>query len=130
MFRRLYYDKQTGNIVLDYSFRGGSYTIPTVEQDFNSYTNLKNRAVDTVGYIEFNYGEYEQDFAECNGYRVNPTTLGLEFSYPTEGEQPQEPVYQKPLSVQVAEQQSVIDTLLLDNLNMQIQLDTLIISNL
>jgi hypothetical protein len=112
MFRRFYYDKLTGNYIKTYSFNGGVYTIPTVEQDIQSYTDLSERNVDTIGVVEFKNGEFEEDFMACGAnIRMDLETNLIEFSYPNPNvPQPQEPVYQKPLSEQVKElQQSVIE---------------------
>lgn len=103
MFRRLYFDKQTGNVILNYSFNSGSYAIPTIEQDFASYIDLNNKNIETVGYKDFHNGEYEQDFMQCNGCRVNPETLQMEFSYPDPNEPTQETIYQKPFSEKIKE---------------------------
>ena len=97
--RKIYYDKLTGNVLLDTGERVGFILPTTIDQDFESYEVLKERVRDTVGVIQLEYGQYAQDFAQCNGYRVNHETLELEFSYPdTNATEPQEPVYQKPLS--------------------------------
>ncbi|MDO0823578.1 hypothetical protein [Desulfosporosinus nitroreducens] len=83
----------------------------TWEADFVSYVELAQRVPETVGVIQLEYGQYRQDFAECNGYRVNPDTLAVEFSYldpnlPPE-EQP-ESVYQVPLSEEVGGLKSLV----------------------
>ena len=114
---RIYFDLKTGTPILRtpeiYAPNGGIKET-TVEQDFDSYQVLVERVLETVGVIQLDYGQYTQDFAECNGYRVNVElydTLpedrkheALEFSYPDPNDpEPQEPVYQKPLSEQVKE---------------------------
>ncbi|GCD83657.1 hypothetical protein PTHTG4_27210 [Parageobacillus thermoglucosidasius] len=113
--RKIYYDKATGNVIVDTGEMIGYVQETTIDQDFETYQALKERVRDTVGVIQLEFGQYAQDFAECSGYRVNPQTLELEFSYP----EPQEPVYQKPLTEQLKEtQQAVAElTLLLATLN-------------
>lgn len=105
--RRIYYDKSTGNIIFEISEQSYTFdtTQPTIEQDISTYTALSERNRDTFDVLQLEYGQYAQDFAECNGYRVNPETKQLEFSYPDDSSAPetQEPVYQKPLSEQVSE---------------------------
>ncbi|MBE2934946.1 hypothetical protein HPJ99_06820 [Anoxybacillus flavithermus] len=102
--RKIYYDKLTGNVLLDTGERVGFVLPTTIDQDFESYEELKQRVRETVGVIQLEYGQYAEDFAQCNGYRVNPETLELEFSYPDpNATEPQEPVYQKPLTEQVKE---------------------------
>lgn len=107
--RKIYYEKLTGNIILDTGERQGSVVETTTEQDFQTYTALAERVSETVGVIQLEYGQYAQDFMSCNGYRVNPDTLQLEFSYPDPSQpEPQEPVYQAPLSEKVKEQEQRI----------------------
>jgi hypothetical protein len=115
MFLRAYYDKLTGNGLKWYALTGGVYRIPTFEEDYATFIELFERNADTIGWIDFESGEYFQDFAQCNGYRVNPQTLELEFSYPDpNATEPQEPVYQKPLTEQVKELEQQNAELLLD----------------
>ena len=103
--RRLYYELATGNVIQDTGERSGEVIATTREQDFEAYKALANRTPETVGVIVLEYGEYREDFARCSGYRINLETLEIEFSYrdPNDPELPQEPVYEKPLSVQVAD---------------------------
>lgn len=107
--RRIYYDVATGNVIVDTGERQGFVKPTTVEQDIQAYKALSERNRETFDYIELEYGQYAQDFAECNGYRVNPETKQLEFSYPDPNEpEPQEPVFQKPLSEEIAETKQAI----------------------
>lgn len=118
--RKIYYDKLTGNIILDTGEMMGVVIETTIEQDFETYQVLKERVRDKVGVIQLEYGQYAEDFAQCNGYRVNPETLELEFSYPDPNKpEPQEQVYQKPLTEQLKEtQQAAAElTLLLATMN-------------
>jgi hypothetical protein len=103
--RKIYFDKSTGNIILDTGEMMGAVIETTVDHDFETYQVLKERVRDTVGVIQLEFGQYAEDFAQCNGYRVNPETLELEFSYPDPNQNPsivpQEPLFQKPLTEQV-----------------------------
>lgn len=108
MILRLYYDKANGDVFHVVNM----HTITTVERDFEVYPILSERNRDTFDYIELKFEQYAQDFAECNGYRVNPETRTIEFSYPNPNEEePQEPVYQPPLTEQVEQQQEIINAL-------------------
>lgn len=100
--RKIYYEKDTGNVIVDAGEKQGYVKETTVEQDIESYKILSELNRDSFDYIELEYGQYAQDFAESNGYRVNPETKELEFSYPDPSE-PEEPVYRKPLSEEVDE---------------------------
>jgi hypothetical protein len=68
--RKIYYDKATGNVILDTGEKMGAVVETTVDQDFETYQALKERVRDTVDVIQLEYGQYAEDFAQCNGYRV------------------------------------------------------------
>jgi len=107
--RRIYFDAITGNVLVDTGERQGFVTPTTPEQDIATYTALTERNPDSFAYIDLEYGQYMQDFAACNGYRINPETQQIEFSYPDPNEpEPQEPVYMEPLSEQVEAQSDAI----------------------
>lgn len=101
--RRIYYDTTTGNVIIDTGERQGSVAPTTIDQDTTTFTPLSERNRDSFDVLELEYGQYAQDFAECNGYRVNPETKELEFSYPDPNEPEAPPVYEKPLSEQLKE---------------------------
>lgn len=101
--KRIYFDKLTGDILADTGERSGDVIELTIEQDIANYKALSERTRDSFDLIELEYGDYFQDFAESNGFRVNPVTLTLEFSYPDPNvPAPEVPVYQAPLSEKVA----------------------------
>lgn len=109
--RRIYYDNATGNILIDTGERQGSVRPTTVEQDITVYTALSERNRDTFDYIELEFGQYAQDFAESNRCRVNPETKILEFSYPDPNEPEAEQPYQVPLSEEVTTLKAVNEDL-------------------
>ena len=106
--RKIYYDLSTGNVLVDTGESEGFATETTIEQDIINYKALSERNRETFDYIDLEYGQYRQDFMECNGYQVNLETKELEFSYP-EGETPSEPTYQVPLSQQVTDLESKLE---------------------
>ncbi|MNW48904.1 hypothetical protein D3C74_262950 [compost metagenome] len=100
--RKIYYGRVTGNILVDTGQRTGHVQETTQEEDYTAYKALAERVPETVGCLQLEYGQYAQDFAECNECCVNPDTLELEFSYPDPNDpESHEPVYRKPLSVEV-----------------------------
>ncbi len=105
--RKIYFDKTTGNVLADTGEIEGFVRETTVEEDIQNYKILSERNVESFGVIQLEFGQFRQDFAECNGYRINPETLEIEFSYPIPDED--EPVYQKPLSLEVKEIQQKVD---------------------
>lgn len=101
--RKVYYDTVTGDVIANTGERMGVTVIPTtVERDIETFINLSERNPDSFDFIKLEYGQYTQDFASCNGYRVNPETKELEFSYPDPSEPEVEQPYQASLSEQVA----------------------------
>lgn len=100
--RKIYYDMATGNVILETGERQGSVVLTTIEQDIETYKVLSERNRDTFDVLELEYGQYAQDFAESDGYRVNPETEELEFSYSDPNEPEVEQPYQVPLSEEVA----------------------------
>ncbi|MGE7121790.1 hypothetical protein ACQKIC_16360 [Peribacillus sp. NPDC046944] len=101
--RRIYYEKDTGNLIIDTGEREGYVESRTVEQDIATFTVLSERNRETFDMIELAFGEYGQNFAECNGYRVNRKTKKLEFSYPEPGEPEAPQVFGPPLTEQIEE---------------------------
>lgn len=109
--RRIYFDLITGNVAQDTGERSGSVVETTVEQDFEAYVALSERVPERIGCLQLEYGEYAQDFTECNGYRVDVSgeTPSLLFSYPNPEVPEAQPVFQRPLSEQVAEQEQRLE---------------------
>lgn len=101
-YRRIYYDKETGNKIADVAFDGG-FVPQTVERDIEQFSILSERNRETFDVLELPFGAFAQDFAECTGYRVNVETKTLEFSYPDPNAPDEPPVFQKPLTEQVLE---------------------------
>lgn len=103
--RRIYYDKATGNLLQDTGERSGDVMETTVEQDFEAYAALAERVPETVGCLQLEYGEREQDFRGANDWRVDITgeTPQLVFFYPDPENPEAPPVYRKPLTEEIAE---------------------------
>ena len=74
--RKIYYNKATGNIIIDTGERQGSVVETTLDQDFLSYTALIERVKDTVGVIQLTYGQYADKFGVYY-YSVNTTTNAI-----------------------------------------------------
>lgn len=115
--KMIFYDKVTGERIIDTGEWSNVNIKKTVDQQIATYTELSERNRDTFDVLELDFGAYSQDFAECNGYRVNVETKTLEFSYPDPNEPNIEQPYQAPLSEKVKQlelAQSVTDTTLLE----------------
>lgn len=94
--RKIYYDKNNGDILVDTGERKGSVRKTTVEEDFATYNKLIERAPETVGLIELDYGECLLDFMDSSSYKVNTETKEIEFNYDAK-----EPDFQEPLTMQI-----------------------------
>lgn len=101
--RKIYFEKSTGNVILDTGERTGSVVETSVEQDIASYSVLADRVRDSFDVILLDYGQHRQDFNEATAYRVNVDTNELEFSYPDPSEPDVPLVFEKPLTEQLAE---------------------------
>lgn len=102
--RKIYYELTTGNVIVDTGERSGGVVETTSEQDFATYIALSDRNPETVGMIQLEYGQYAEDFSQCNGYRIDPVTQQVLFSYPDPSEPEQPLVYRAPLTEQVEDQ--------------------------
>ncbi|PAD31886.1 hypothetical protein [Paenibacillus sp. 7523-1] len=103
---KIYYDKETGIVIQEVGERSGGVVETTTEQDFTVYSALAERVPDTVGMIQFEYMEHEQDREEGGRItRIDLNTLEPLFTYPesVDPETPQEP--RPALSKQVDEMQ-------------------------
>lgn len=94
--KRLYFD--SAGLVF---FTVDLYSESPISKDVEEFKVLSERNRDSFDVLELEYGQYAQDFAECNGYRVNPETKELEFSYPDPNEPEAPPVFQEPLTKQI-----------------------------
>lgn len=78
--RKLYYDKLTGNIIVDTGEMSGDVRAYTISQDITNYKVLSQRERSTFDVLELDYGQYAEEFATGKSFRINPTTKKLEFS--------------------------------------------------
>ncbi|GAB6927037.1 hypothetical protein JCM10914A_10200 [Paenibacillus sp. JCM 10914] len=101
--RKLYYQPSTGNVVFTRGEMTGHVIESTKEQDFASYSKLADYNPNTIGVVQLEHGQYAEEFAACNGYRVNPGTGEIQFLYPDLNDPEEPPTFRKPLSIEVDE---------------------------
>lgn len=107
--RKIFYDKVTGEIIVDTGERSGDVVETTIEYDISVYKELAERVRDTFDVIQLEYRQYAEDFANCTGYIVDVETKELIFSYDG-GTEEVPPVFQKPLTDKVKELESQVST--------------------
>lgn len=114
--RIIFFDKTTGEVIVDTQEKSGFVSYKTPDYYIERYKELSERIRDTFDYLELEYGQYSQDFIESQGnFRVNPTTLELEFSYPDPNAPTEPQPYQIPLSEEVVKQKQQLSNLLLES---------------
>ncbi|WP_405131823.1 hypothetical protein MHB43_09310 [Paenibacillus sp. FSL H8-0317] len=90
---KVYYDKETGNVIQEIGQRSGEVVETTLDQDFASYITLAERVPDTVGVEQFEYDQFKSDY-DAGGViiRIDLETLEPLFVYPdpADPEAPQE----------------------------------------
>ena len=98
---KIYFDVNTGEVLIHKKQIDSAFNVnqTTYQEDLETYRTLSERNSESFGYVVLPIDAYKQDFRESNGYRVNPDTKELEFSYPDPNQK--EPVFQEPLSTQV-----------------------------
>ena len=90
--RKIYFDKATGNVLVDTGERAGFVVETTQDQDFQTYAALAERVPDTVGCLQLEYGQDADKFAQ-HQYRIDPATEEIVWSL-TPPEAPLEQVKQ------------------------------------
>lgn len=78
---KIYYDMETGNVLVR-TFPvayGGVET--TIEQDIVSFKVLSERNRETFDVLNLPYGYFTDEFSKATSFRVNPTTKEIEFNY-------------------------------------------------
>ena len=77
--RKIYFNNNTGEIILITSQIDKHYIETTFEEDYNFYLQFRNYDKNVVDCIQLEYGEYDNEFNSkvCN--KVNLDTKGLIF---------------------------------------------------
>ncbi len=87
---KIYYEKETGNVLVNTGERSGNVVETSVEQDFVVYAELAKRVRETVGMIQLEYGEYAPDISSGGVItKVDLNTLKPLFTYPTPDAEPE-----------------------------------------
>jgi len=81
--RKLYYDKNTGDVVLHIPEKHHEDAVDTTKaQDFETYSVLQNRNPDVINVLKIPYGENRGDFEKAKSIKVNTDTKEVIFDFP------------------------------------------------
>ena len=86
---KVYYCLLTGNVIKIIGDMMGYIRETSFDEDIEIYTELKERDINSIGLLTFNYGEYPKLSKDSTGVMVDLETKKLIFSYE---ELPQEPI--------------------------------------
>ena len=104
---KIYYCPLTGIVIKKIGDMQGYVKETTFNEDIEIYTELKERDINAIGLLTFNYGEYPKLSQSSTGVMVYLETKELIFSYDELPQEPQEPteleIIQEKISILEAE---------------------------
>ena len=111
---KIYYCLVTGNVIKIIGDMQGYVKETTFDEDIEIYTELKERDRDSIGLLQFEYGEYPKLSKDSTGVMVNLETKELIFSYEELPTPPQEPteieIIQNKISILEAENSALLES--------------------
>ena len=111
---KIYYCLLTGNVIKIISDMQGYVRETSFDEDIEIYTELKERDKNTIGLLEFEYGEYPKLSQGATGVMVDIKTKELIFTYE---ELPNEPI--EPTELEILEDK--VSTLEEETKNLKIE---------
>ena len=88
---KIYYCLLSGNVIKIIGDIQGYVKETTFDEDYETYSELKEREKSSIGLLQFEYGEYPKLSQGSTGVMVNLETKELIFSYEELPTLPQEP---------------------------------------
>ena len=88
---KIYYCLLTGNVIKIIGDMMGYVKETSFNEDIEIYIELKERDINTIGLLQFEYGEYPKLSQNASGVMVDLDTKELIFSYEELPQIPQEP---------------------------------------
>jgi hypothetical protein len=77
--RKIYYELNTGNFICDIPSRSDG--VPTTtDQDFQNYSALQGRIQSSLGIIQLEFGQLEDKFSTCTGFKIDITKNPIDAS--------------------------------------------------
>ena len=108
---KIYYCLLTGNVIKIIGDCQGYVRETTFDEDYEIYTELKEREKSSIGLLTFEYGEYPKLSQNSTGVMVNLETKELIFSYEELPTPPKEPteieIIQEKISILEAENKTL-----------------------
>ena len=99
---KIYYCLLTGNVVKIIGDMMGCVKETAFDEDIEIYTELKERDKDSIGLLQFNYGEYPKLSKNSSGVIVDLETKELIFSYEELPTQPIEPTWEEEMENKIS----------------------------
>ena len=88
---KIYYCLLTGNVIQVIGDMQGYVKETTFDEDIEIYIELKERDIESIGLLQFEYGEYPKLSQNASGVMVDLETKELIFSYEKLPQEPIEP---------------------------------------
>lgn len=108
---KIYYCLLSGNVIKIRGDMRGCVRETTFDEDYEIYSELKERDKDTIGLLTFEYGEYPKLSKNSTGVMVDLETKELIFSYEELPTPPQKPteieLMQEKISILEAENETL-----------------------
>lgn len=104
---KIYYCLLTGNVIKIIGDMQGYVKETTFDEDYEIYTELKERNKSSIGLLIFEFGEYPELSKGSTGVMVNLKTKELIFNYdelPQEPQEPQEPTEIEKIKIEQEQQ--------------------------
>lgn len=77
--RRLYFDRVTGELIVDVGERSGDVLPHDVNRDFALLPELKGKLLDDVVYTDLEFGDRKEEFTQMHKITLDVTTLSLQI---------------------------------------------------
>ena len=99
---KIYYCLLTGNVIKIIGDMQGYVKETSFDEDIEIYTELKERDINTIGLLQFEYGEYPKLSKNSSGVIVDLETKELIFSYEELPTQPIEPTWEEEMEKKIS----------------------------
>ena len=122
---KIYYCLLTGNVIKIIGDMQGYVKETTFDEDIEIYTELKERDINTIGLLQFEYGEYPKISQNASGVIVDLETKELIFSYEELPQEPSEPTWEEQMETKISILEAENADLLIDSAMKDLKIETL-----